>query len=182
MQVRAVEMYQAITKLDNEKIILMGHSYGCATTIQAYHSLEPKLKSKVTHMIMLDPWLFPLSDSAFKKSIECPVLILKNEDFVKVPDMYIRNKKFLEEHKGDKLEFVLWNNGHHLHQTDMGFINGNLLGKIKHSHMSQIFLDLNISAIDKFLRGEKVEGTFESKDLGRNYTPEKFYSEGKFTF
>lgn len=39
VQVRAAELYQAILKLDNEKIVLMGHSYGCATTIQAYHSL-----------------------------------------------------------------------------------------------------------------------------------------------
>lgn len=38
----------------------------------------------------------------------------------------------------------------------MGFVNGNLLGVVKHSHMSQIFIDLNISAIDKFLKGEKV--------------------------
>ena len=83
-------------KLDNDKIVMMGHSYGCATTIQAYHSLEPTIKKKVTHMILLDPWFFPLSDSTIKKAIECPVLILKNEDFVKSPDMYIRNKKFLE--------------------------------------------------------------------------------------
>jgi hypothetical protein len=74
--------------------------------------------------------------------------------------MYTRNKKFLEEHKNNKIEYVLWKNANHLHQTDMCFINGNLLGKIKHSHMSQIFLDLNINAINKFLKGEKVEGAF----------------------
>lgn len=39
VQVRAAEYYQAIQRLDTEKIILMGHSYGCATVIQAYHSL-----------------------------------------------------------------------------------------------------------------------------------------------
>ena len=39
VQVRAAEMYQAIIKLDNKQIVLMGHSYGCATLIQAYHSL-----------------------------------------------------------------------------------------------------------------------------------------------
>ena len=78
VQVRAAELYQAIMRLDNDKIIMMGHSYGCATTIQAYHSLEPKIKNKVTHMILLDPWFFPLSNLTFKKTIECPVLILKN--------------------------------------------------------------------------------------------------------
>ena len=96
--------------------------------------------------------------------------------------MYIRNKKFLDEHKNDKVEYVCWKNAYHIHQTDMGFINGNLLGVVKHSHMSQIFLDLNIIAMDKFLKGEKVEGTFDSKDLGRDYTPDKFYSEKNFMF
>lgn len=53
----------------------------------------------------------------------------------------------------------------------MGFINGNLLGIIKNSHLSKIMFDLNVQAIDKFLRNEKVEGTFGEKDLGRDYVP-----------
>lgn len=90
--------------------------------------------------------------------------------------MYVRNKKFLELHKGDKVEYILWKNAHHLHQTDLGFINGNLLQACKHSHLSQIFLDLNIEAISKFIKGETVEGTYGAKDLGRSFSPEKFYS------
>lgn len=39
VQARAAELYQAILKLDKPKMILMGHSYGCATVVQAYHSL-----------------------------------------------------------------------------------------------------------------------------------------------
>lgn len=35
--------------------------------------------------------------------------------------------------------------------------------------MSQILFELNMAAIDKFLRQDKVEGTFGEKDLGRNY-------------
>lgn len=73
--------------------------------------------------------------------------------------------------KFHKVEYINWRNGDHLHQTDMGFINGNLLGIVKHSHLSQIMLDLNIEAIEKFLRNEKVEGTFGEKDLGRNHIP-----------
>ena len=60
------------------------------------------------------------------------------------PDMYLRNRKFLNEHKNDQVEYILWKNAHHLHQSDMGFVSGNLLNKVKHSHMSQIFLDLNL--------------------------------------
>lgn len=96
--------------------------------------------------------------------------------------MYVRNKKFLELHKGDKVEYILWKNAHHLHQTDLGFINGNLLQACKHSHLSQIFLDLNIEAISKFIKGETVEGTYGAKDLGRSFSPEKFYSEDNFMY
>lgn len=64
----------------------------------------------------------------------------------------------------------------------MGFINGNLLGMIKNTHLSQMMFDLNITAIDRFLRDEKVEGTFGDKDVGRNYVPDKFYPQKVFTF
>lgn len=53
----------------------------------------------------------------------------------------------------------------------MGFINGNLLGVIKNPHLSKIMFELNVTAIDKFLRGEKVEGAFVDNDLGRNWVP-----------
>lgn len=78
VQVRAAELYQTIQKLDNDTIILMGHSYGCATIIQAYHSLEPSLKSKISHIILLDPWLFPLTESTLSKRIDTATLILAN--------------------------------------------------------------------------------------------------------
>jgi hypothetical protein len=34
-----------------------------------------------------------------------------------------------------------------------------------------------LNAIDRFLKGEKVEGTYEGKDLGRDFAPEKFRPE-----
>jgi len=71
---------------------MMGHSYGCATVIQAYHSLEPKLREKVRQIILLDPWFFPLSDHKFQQKIDCSILILANEDFIKTPDMFQRNR------------------------------------------------------------------------------------------
>jgi hypothetical protein len=74
-----------------------------------------------------------------------------------IPDVFKRTKAYLAAHN---LEYVLWKNAHHLHQTDMGFINGNLLGAVKNSHLSQIMLDLNLEAIFKFLGGKKVEGEF----------------------
>jgi len=53
----------------------------------------------------------------------------------------------------------------------MGFIIGNTLKKVKNHHLSQLMLDLNLQAIDKFLKGEQVEGTFGDQDLGREYKP-----------
>lgn len=45
----------------------MGHSYGCATTLQAYHSLPDEFKKKVSKIILLDPWFFPLNEYKFKQ-------------------------------------------------------------------------------------------------------------------
>jgi hypothetical protein len=53
----------------------------------------------------------------------------------------------------------------------MGFLNGNVFNKCKNSHLSKIMFDLNFLAMEQFLNGKKVEGTFGEKDLGRNYTP-----------
>lgn len=36
------------------------------------------MKEKVSQIILLDPWLFPLSASKFSQEIHCPVLILAN--------------------------------------------------------------------------------------------------------
>jgi hypothetical protein len=53
----------------------------------------------------------------------------------------------------------------------MGFINGNFLGVIQRTHLSKIMFDLNVRAIDRFLSGEQVEGSFGDRDLGRNFKP-----------
>ena len=37
VQMRAAEFCQTIHKIGKSKIILVGHSYGCSTLIQAYH-------------------------------------------------------------------------------------------------------------------------------------------------
>jgi hypothetical protein len=37
---RAQEFIEAIKRLNTDKIVLLGHSYGCATVVQSYHSLD----------------------------------------------------------------------------------------------------------------------------------------------
>lgn len=57
----------------------MAHSYGCSALLQAYHDHYSKLSSKVTHIILLDPYLFPLPDHLLTKKVDCPLLILANQ-------------------------------------------------------------------------------------------------------
>lgn len=47
---------------EDEPIVLIGHSYGCPTVLQAYFKLEKSIRKRVTHIILLDPSLFPLTD------------------------------------------------------------------------------------------------------------------------
>ena len=78
MKVRAKEYIEAIKQLRTAKIVLIGHSYGCATVLQAYHMLESSLKSKITHIVLLDPWLFPLESDVFDSKLEVPTCTLAN--------------------------------------------------------------------------------------------------------
>lgn len=48
---------------------------------------------------------------------------------------------------------------------------------VKNSALSKEKLELNIEAISKFLTGEKVEGRFGDKDLGRTYEPSYYHVE-----
>ena len=70
----------------------MGHSYGCSTLLQAYYTLNPELKAKVTHIVLLDPWLFPLKEDSFNQKIEIPLLMIANEDFVHFQPVHEANK------------------------------------------------------------------------------------------
>lgn len=60
----------------------MGHSYGCSTVLRAYHDMHLSIRKRVTHIVLLDPWLFPLTDEAFQDEIVCPILVLANEHFL----------------------------------------------------------------------------------------------------
>jgi hypothetical protein len=54
------------------------------------------------------------------------------------------------------------------------------MGAVKHHHLSKNFLELNITAIERFMKGERVEGTFGPRELGREWKPKKFYPEDGF--
>lgn len=66
---RAADLEYLILKKipKNKQIILMGHSHGGSTAVQAYHN--PEVKKRVSEMILLDPWFFPLSEENMEKPI-----------------------------------------------------------------------------------------------------------------
>ena len=63
---------------------------------------------------------------------------------------YDDNSRFASLHK---VEYIIWEGAHHMHQTDAGFINGNFLGIVKNSALSDQKMTLNLDAIDRFLKG-----------------------------
>jgi hypothetical protein len=93
--------------------------------------------------------------------------------------VYEDNLAFSDRHSA---EYIIWREGSHFHQTEMGFITGNFLGVIKRTHLSKLMFDLNVSAIDRFFRGEKIEGAFGDRDLGRNFKPSVFDPDFDLSF
>jgi hypothetical protein len=94
--------------------------------------LSLSIRKRVSHIILLDPWLFPLTDEVFNDEIVCPTLILANQYFLSTKDIYERNREFVSRHKSILL-YHCWQRGDHLHQTDMAFISGSSLRQIKNS-------------------------------------------------
>ena len=61
----------------------MGHSYGSATIVKAYHLLKDHEDcKKIEKMVMLDPWLFPLSEEVMNQRIDPQSIVIANEHFV----------------------------------------------------------------------------------------------------
>ena len=129
-----------------QQLILMGHSYGCATILQAYNMMPLSIRKRVSKIILLDPWLFPLTQEVLDDAIACPILMLANQYFVGIKDVYTRNKDFVKK-QGSKLLCICWKKGNHLHQTDLPFILGTSGRRIKNVKEGSIQLKRNIQAI-----------------------------------
>ena len=138
-----------------QQLILMGHSYGCATILQAYNMMPLSIRKRVSKIILLDPWLFPLPQEVLDDIIVCPILMLANQYFISIHDVYTRNKNFVKK-QGSKLLYICWKKGDHLHQTDMPFVVGTSLRRIKNVKEGSIQLKRNIQAIEMFLDYKNV--------------------------
>ena len=123
---------------EDEELVLMGHSYGCATIIQAYQQY-PQLRKKVKKILLLDPWLYPLPEHSFKAEIECPLYICANEHFLaEGPAIADYIHGFVDLHKD--APYLAWKGADHSHQTDLCFVLGNTLGKVKNPHLSDVMM------------------------------------------
>lgn len=74
---------------------------------------------------------------------------------------------------------MVWKNADHLHQTDLCFILGNIMGKVKHPELSIEMLNKNTKAIEMFLNDgklteEKMYEVFKDDLLPKGYKPEKW--------
>ena len=152
---------------EDEALVLMGHSYGCATIIQAYHQY-PELRKRVKKIVLLDPWLYPLSEHPFKTEIECPLYICANEYFLaEGPSIADYIHGFVALHKD--APYLAWKGADHSHQTDLCFVLGNTLRKVKNSHLSDVMMENNVGAVNMFLEEhskEEIEAHYTEACMG----------------
>lgn len=90
--------------------------------------------------------------------------MMANEYFLRVEDVFTRNRKFVEFHQS-KIVYLCWKKGDHLHQTDLPFLVGSTLGVIKNIKESKKMMSSNIEILDEFLKVCISENSSEgSKD------------------
>lgn len=108
-----------------KNIILMGHSYGGGTTIQA---LKDRGDRQFMCGVLLDPWLEAVNHSILKETVSVPLLSLENEFFT--VGGIKRCNDMLKSSNKNVIRFALAR-ADHLHQCDLSFILGNMLKIVK---------------------------------------------------
>ena len=91
------EVFKSEVPLAMEKTIVMGHSYGGATAVAT--AFEDK---RANDIILLDPWLIPLTKEELSKKLHCGVLLLESESWDAALPFYeirARNKELINAQK-----------------------------------------------------------------------------------
>lgn len=66
-----------------EEVMLVGHSFGGTTVLSASSQLgKHGMYGKVSRILCLDPWLFPLSEECYAE-LHRPILFINTDHFVK---------------------------------------------------------------------------------------------------
>ncbi|CAM9264416.1 unnamed protein product [Chrysoparadoxa australica] len=120
--------------VDSSHVVLMGHSFGGTTAVEALCAMQPggKLASHSTKLkatILLDPWTFPLSDKARALSIQLPLLIASNKSFLG-EEGRAREAALAAAATAQTLRLSL-ENSHHQNMSDAGLFSPELARRTK---------------------------------------------------
>ncbi|EAR90798.1 platelet-activating factor acetylhydrolase (macronuclear) [Tetrahymena thermophila SB210] len=174
------KLFEQEVNLDTNNIVLMGHSFGGVTAVQA--GMENK---KFKAIIGLDPWLYPQKDSVLTKKYNNPILIINTETFAEKNSYYRLNEKCQEiyDSSGDKKDNKLigkYIGTDHITQGDICFIiptESKLLNMVRNNNNL-----LEVTQGQRFLISEFLEKmVFSSPSNQKQAKQEILESHNKFT-
>lgn len=93
------EFFQnSAVEIDYTKLSLAGHSFGSAAVVQG-----SAVDNRITGaLILLDPWLYPISDQVLETAAKKPVLVLRSQSFETVFEEFqvkAKIQKYVEANK-----------------------------------------------------------------------------------
>lgn len=137
---------QLTGKIDIDKLIIMGHSFGGATCVTSL-AREPRF-----HLgLAIDVWMFPVHEGDYSK-VHQPLLLLNNEFFHWDKNLK-QLKRLMEESDGEKVCLTVKGTGHPA-QCDFPLVLPWILGQLSKMRSSMdplMALQLNIEACVAFI-------------------------------
>ncbi|XP_039710310.1 platelet-activating factor acetylhydrolase isoform X1 [Pteropus medius] len=140
------DLKQLKDSIDRNKIAIIGHSFGGATSIQALHDDQ-----RFRCGIALDAWMFPLHEEVLSHFSQ-PLFFINSELF-QYPDNIIKMKKCYVPGKERKM--ITIKGAVHQNFVDFSLVTGKILGYIltlKGNIDSKVAIDLNNKASLAFLQ------------------------------
>lgn len=133
--------------MDLNRVAVVGHSFGGATTIAAL-ALEKRFRCGVA----LDSWMLPLDEELYK-GVDQPLLLINTETFQwpdNVRDMY---KLDVNEQRSDRILITIRGTCHQSHSDFQFFVPSKLakLLEMRHTLSPKIAMEINNKAMMGFL-------------------------------
>ncbi|KAL1771432.1 platelet-activating factor acetylhydrolase [Sigmodon hispidus] len=132
--------------IDEDKIAVIGHSFGGATVI---HTLSEDQRFKCG--IALDPWMYPVSEELYSK-IPQPLFFINSEQFQSPKDI-MKMKRFYQP--GKERNMITIRGSVHQNFVDFTFVIGKIIGNrltLKGEIDSSVAMDLTNKASLAFLQ------------------------------
>nr|KAF6507251.1 phospholipase A2 group VII [Rousettus aegyptiacus] len=140
------DLKQLTDSIDRNKIAIMGHSFGAATTIQALHDDQ-----RFRCGIAVDAWMFPLREEVLSRFSQ-PLFFINAEHFQYRANI-IKMKKCYSPGKERKM--ITIRGAVHLNFVDISLLKATILGYIvtlKGEIDAKVVIDLNNKASLAFLQ------------------------------